>query len=68
MNRDLYDLGDFNTEQMRQILRVVKDEGGDTTSLLWRRPDAADAPALFVKEIPARQADGIIPDALAGAT
>jgi hypothetical protein len=64
--QNIYALGDYNTEQIKEFAETVKAEGLDERSIFARRPDAAaDIPALIASLTP-DEVPYIIPDAFAG--
>lgn len=67
MMQNLYGLGDFNTNQVREMAAEVEREGFDPTPIYYRRPDATTEPKAFVKAMPLPEVPYIIPDAFAGA-
>lgn len=64
--QEIYSLGDYNTEQIKEFAEVLKAEKLDTHSIFARRPDAAPDIAGFVTSLTAEEAPYIIPDAFAG--
>jgi len=64
MTRDIYGLGDFNTDQIKELAKLVEDDGMDASPIYLRRPDAAPDPKAAVKQMPLDQVPLIIPDAL----
>lgn len=72
MIKNIYPLGDYNTQQIREMAEAMqdpeldKDERTDPNELLALRPDAAKDPAAFIRAIPPEVAPFIVPDAFAG--
>lgn len=72
MTQDLYPLGDFNTYQIKEMVKLVQNPAvpaEDRTTpeeLYMLRPDAAPNPAAFIRTIPPEEAPFIVPDAFAG--
>lgn len=64
MIQNLYGLGDYNFNQVRQFVEEVKDGGEDPTLILYRRPDASED-LEFIGKIPPEEAPFLIPDAFA---
>jgi len=66
MNRDLYGLGDYNTNQIKVLARVVQLEGANFFPILYRRPDAAPEAVAFIAKMPVEEVAYIIPDSFSG--
>ena len=66
MNRELYGLGDYSTNQVRTMALEVEREGLDPMQIYRRRPDAAAEPKSTVAEMPLEDVALIVPDAFAG--
>ena len=64
MVRNFYGLGDYNTDQVRELAKAVEEGGLDSRLVLYRRPDATTLD--FVAKIPLEEVSRIIPDAFAG--
>ncbi len=64
MLRNFYGLGDYNTDQIRELAQAVEEGDLDPTSVFYRRPDAASLD--FVAQIPLEEVSRILPDAFAG--
>jgi|SRR3989344_1719734 len=66
MSRDLYGLGDYSTDQIKAMVRVVEEEGMAVREIYLRRPDAAPDPRTIIKEMPLSEVSYIIPDTFSG--
>lgn len=66
MTQDIYGLGDYNTNQIKELVKLLEEEKMDPTLIYWRRPDAAPEPGASIKDIPLEEIAYIVPDAFAG--
>ncbi len=66
MTQNLYGLGDYNTEQIKEMANMLVADKMDPTLIYWRRPDAAPDPKEMVKSIPPEEVTYLVPDAFAG--
>jgi len=66
MNKNLYGLGDYNTQQIKILARVVQMEDLNNLPIFYRRPDGNFMPTSFISEIPLDEVSYIIPDSFAG--
>lgn len=66
MPRDLYGLGDYNTNQIQVFMKIVQLEGANYLPILYVRPDAAPDPVVVIQKIPLEEVPYIIPDTFAG--
>lgn len=67
MIQELYGLGDYNTEQIKEFVKIVEAENMDPKEIYYRRPDAAPDPETFISQIPLDEVASVVPDAFAGA-
>ena len=65
MNKDIYFLGDYNTQETQQLVKLFTFYNADPLPVLYQRPDAAPAPMQFINTIPAEEIPSMLPDALA---
>lgn len=66
MPQNIYGLGDYNTIQIKEMVRTIAEEKLSTALILQRRPDAAENPVVSIAQIPNEMAGHIVPDAFAG--
>lgn len=66
VNQNLYGLGDYNTEQIKVLARVVEMEELNPMFIFYRRPDAHPGPNSFIFRIPIDEVSYIVPDSFAG--
>ncbi len=66
MPQNLYGLGGYNSEQIKEMMSLVEETDLDAQEILLRRPDAASDPKTAIKNMLLSEAAFIVPDALAG--
>lgn len=66
MTRDLYGLGDYNTNQIRVLARIAQLGGANYLPILYSRPDAAPDPVVVIQKMPLGEVPYIVPDTFAG--
>jgi hypothetical protein len=63
--QNIYGLGEYNTEQIKEFAHLLKEEGLDESSIFARRPDASLDVTATIKSLE-DEVIYIVPDALAG--
>ncbi|MBI2024515.1 MAG: hypothetical protein HYT03_00270 [Candidatus Harrisonbacteria bacterium] len=66
MAENIYGLGDYSTNQIKEFAKAVEDAKLNNKLIFQRRPDAVQNPAGFVKMMPLEMVAHIIPDAFSG--
>jgi len=66
MPQNIYGLGDFSTNQIRDLAKASEESGIKNPLIFQRRPDAAPDSANFISQIPPDLTAHIIPDAFGG--
>jgi len=64
--KNIYGLGDYSTEQIRELVKDVQKENLDPSDIYLRRPDATGNPEEMITSMPIAEVVSIIPDAFAG--
>lgn len=66
MKQNIYGLGDYSTSQIKELAKLVEAEKLNSALISQRRPDAAQDPLSFIKQLSPEMAAYIIPDAFSG--
>ena len=64
--KNLYGLGDYSPDQIKEFASVLQEEQMDPAQAYYRRPDGAPDPVAAIKNMPLSETSAIIPDAFAG--
>lgn len=64
--KDLYGLGDYNTNQVKSLVQVFEIEKQSPIIVYNRRPDAASDPGKHIRSMNLEEIPHVIPDAFAG--